>query len=175
MNDDNNRLRSLDHLDTLIDRALASYTPREPRPGLTERVLRSQATEAAVNRLWSRTYKPIWALAAAAALLAVAVIPLWFKSAPPAIVVAQRPRPATEPAQLATAFLEPENPARSAGAVFARDVTSKSAAHKSAARSEPDSEPEARLARMPETDESLNVAPIVIRPIAMTPIRIAAN
>jgi len=39
MNDDNNRLRSLDCLDSLIDRALDSYTPRGLRPGLTERVL----------------------------------------------------------------------------------------------------------------------------------------
>jgi len=173
MNDDNSRLRSLDSLDILIDRALDSYTPRGPRPGLTERVLSSQASVAAANHLWLRTYKPIWALAAAATLLAVAVIPLWFKSPPPAIVIAPRPGQASvEPSLRAAASVGPDNPARRTRAVFARDVAGRSAVRKLAARS--GSESEGQLGRMPNTDESLAFAPIVIKPITMAPIRIAA-
>lgn len=176
MNDDNNRLRSLDRLDSLIDRALDSYTPREPRPGLTERVLSSQASVAAANHLWSRTYKPIWALAAAAALLAVAVIPLWFKSPPPAIVVAPRPGQASvEPSLRASSPVRSANPAPRARTVSTRDVTGRSAAREFAARPGSDPETEGQQRRMPEMDESLNFAPIVIKPIAMPRIGIAAG
>jgi hypothetical protein len=175
MNDDHDRLRSLDNLDILIDRALDSYTPREPRPGLTERVLASQASVAAVNHLWSRTSKPIWALAAAAALLAVAAIPLWFKSPPPAIVVVQRPgQVGAEPSLGVAASVAPDNPARRVRAVSAGDVAGKSAVRQIAARSESNLEPGSQLAKVANTNESLGFAPIVIKPIAMAPIQIAA-
>jgi hypothetical protein len=175
MNDDKNRLRGLDNLDIIIDRALDSYTPREPRPGLTERVLSSQASVAAVDHLWSRTSKPIWALAAAAALLAVAVIPLWFKSPPPTNVVTRQPMQVGAASSLgAGAAVAPDHPARRRPAAFAGEVAGKSSVRRSAARSESNLEPESQLARMPNTDESAGFAPIVIKPIVMAPIQIAA-
>jgi hypothetical protein len=162
MNDDNDRLHSLDNFDNLIDRALDSYTPREPRPGLSERVLSSRSSMAAVNRLQLRTDRPIWALAASVALLAVAVIPLWFKSPRPALVVVQRPAPAAA---------EPYLRAEAASAVPANPAPDSRFAVQAAS----DSEPKAQPAGMPDTDESLAFAPIVIKPITLAPIGIAAG
>jgi len=175
VNDDDHGLHgpdNFDNLDNLIDRALDSYTPRGPRPGLSERVLSSRSSVAAVNRLWMRTDRPIWALAASVALLAVAVIPLWFKSQQPALVFVQRPGlAAAEPSLRAeAASVTPANSAPNARAAVVRHV-----AGKSAIKAASDSEPEAQLARMPDTDEPLAFAPIVIKPITMAPIRIAAG
>lgn len=70
MNDENDRL------DNRIDHALASYTPVEPRPGLDQRILASVAA-ASRPRPWG--WRPLWALAAAAALVAVVAIPFALK------------------------------------------------------------------------------------------------
>ena len=102
-----------DLLDTLIDHALASYTPAEPRPGLEQRILAS-VVAASQPRTWA--WRPAWALAAAAALIAVVGLPVAFKSmrtqtavvhlpvaAPPAIAeqhLSPQPAPAlTSPAR----------------------------------------------------------------------------
>ena len=158
MNDDNDRLHILDNLDNLIDRALDSYTPREPRPGLTERVLSSQTSMTAVNRLRLRIDKPIWALTAAIALLTMAVIPLWFKSPRPSVAIVHPP-PVTvhDSLRAATTFTAHPHPARNARASVVRHVVRESKAR-------------ARLAS--DSDESAVFAPIVIKPIRMTPIRI---
>jgi hypothetical protein len=78
----------LDHLDRLIDDALASYTPQEPRAGLSQRILASVAADR--PRTWG--WRPVWAMAAAAALIVVVVIPLTHKSTSPTIAVLRAPQ-----------------------------------------------------------------------------------
>jgi hypothetical protein len=96
VNDGNERLGDRDELDGpkldwLIEQALGSYTAREPRAGLEQRVLsRIAAAEAERSRHgWS--WKPAWALAAAVALLAVVVTPVWFRSVRPETAVVHTP------------------------------------------------------------------------------------
>jgi hypothetical protein len=62
-----------DRLDNLMDRALASYTPTQPRSGLEQRIL---ASVASASRRHTWAWRTVWALAAAATLLAVIVIPV---------------------------------------------------------------------------------------------------
>jgi hypothetical protein len=161
MNDDNDRLDGQDILDTpdnLIDRALDSYTSREPRPGLTERVLSSRASAAALNRLRLRSDKPIWALAVAVALLTVAVIPLWFKSPRPFPASVHPPAGAAQDSSRATStFTALPHPAGNARATVVRHVVQERRTR-------------ARLAS--DIDDSAIFAPIVMKPIAMAPIRI---
>ena len=111
MNDENVQL------DTLIDRALASYTPAEPRPGLEQRILASVAA-ASRPRTWG--WRPAWALAAAVALVAVAAIPLAFKSMHPTIAVVHlavvAPPAVAEARQSSQAASAPANPVRHARA-----------------------------------------------------------
>ena len=54
MNNENDRLDGVDNLESLIDRALESYTPCAPRPGLEQRVLASLDAENHPRpRFWS--------------------------------------------------------------------------------------------------------------------------
>jgi hypothetical protein len=95
-------------LDKLIDRALASYTPQEARPGLEQRILASVASASRPRpRGWN--WRPVWALAAAAALVAVLTVPLVFKPARPEIAVVHRPAEAGVESfsQAAPAFASP--------------------------------------------------------------------
>ncbi|MGA2889049.1 MAG: hypothetical protein ABSE51_13430 [Terracidiphilus sp.] len=85
MNDKNGRL------DSLIDHALASYTPQEARPGLEKRVLASISSTAEVSRPRTWHWRPVWMLAAAA-LLAVIAIPVAFKLTRPTNAVVRPPR-----------------------------------------------------------------------------------
>jgi hypothetical protein len=89
------RTDEMENPDSLLDSALESYTPRDARVGLESRIL---AAAAASERTRSRNWKPIWALAAAAFVLALAPISLRFRSIQqskgPAIAVAER-RPAS--------------------------------------------------------------------------------
>jgi len=79
-----------DELDSLMERALASYTPQEARPGLEPRILASVAAASRVRRRgWN--WKPLWALATAAALVAVIAIPVVFRLPRPEIAVVQHP------------------------------------------------------------------------------------
>ena len=161
MNDDNDRLHGQDNLDTLdnlIDRALNSYTSREPRPGLTERLLSSRASVAAVDHLRLRSDKPIWALAVAVTLLTVAVIPLWFKSPRPFPAVVHPPASTAQDSSRATStFASLPHPARNARASVVRHVV-------------PESRTRASLTS--GIDESAIFAPIVMKPITIAPIRI---
>jgi hypothetical protein len=77
----------IDKLDGLMDRALASYTPQEARPGLEQRIL---ASVAAASRPRGWNWKPVWALAGAALVAALAVS-LFFKPSRPEIAVVHRP------------------------------------------------------------------------------------
>ena len=81
MNDEQN------NLDNIIDRSLASYTPRAARPGLERRIL---AAVAAASSLQTRSWKPVWAFAAALLLLAAVAIPLWIMSGHPQTTIAHR-------------------------------------------------------------------------------------
>jgi hypothetical protein len=161
MNNDDDRLHglnNLDNLDKLIDRALDSYTPREPRPGLTERVLSSQASVEAMNRIGLRTDKPIWALAVAVALLAVALIPLWVKSPRPTVAIVHPPTVTLQDSlRTATTLTALPHPARNARASIAQHVVS---------------ETQARARLTSDSNEFAVFAPIVMKPIAMAPIRI---
>jgi hypothetical protein len=78
-----------DKLDGLMDRALASYTPQEARLGLEQRILASVASATRPRpRGWN--WKPVWALAGAALVAALAVS-LIFKPSRPEIAVVHRP------------------------------------------------------------------------------------
>ena len=76
-----------DNLDNRIDRALASYTPREARPSLEQRIL---AVVAAEGILQTRSWKPVWAFAAALLLLVAVAIPLWIMPGRPQTTIARR-------------------------------------------------------------------------------------
>jgi hypothetical protein len=92
MRDEEDRLDKLDKpgkLDALIDRALASYTPQEARPGLEQRILASVAA-ASRQRPRGWNWRPVWALAGAALVVALAVS-LVFKPSRPEIAVVHRP------------------------------------------------------------------------------------
>ncbi len=75
-------------LNNRIDHALASYTPLEPRPGLEQRIL---ASVAATGRPRSLSWKPLWALATAAALVAVVAIPFALKPTRPNLAALPTP------------------------------------------------------------------------------------
>jgi hypothetical protein len=71
-----------DNLDNLIDRALASYTPRVARPGLEQRILASVTADGS-TRPQMRSWKLAWAASAALAAAAVLFVAL-ILSRPPA-------------------------------------------------------------------------------------------
>jgi hypothetical protein len=156
--------------DSLIDRALASYTPAEARPGLEQRILAS-VSSASRPRTWS--WRPAWALAAAAALIAIVAIPLVLKSmhstvalihtaavAPPAVVEAR---------QSPQAALAPANPARHARA---HPAATETAVSEAAANSSPTLI--ASLAIAPIRNQPLTDEAIELKPITIAPVRIAA-
>ena len=96
-----------DKLDGMMDRALASYTPQEARPGLEQRILASVAAASRPRpREWN--WKPVWALAGAALVAALAVS-LFFKPSRPEMAVVHRPAAAgaERPTQAAPAFALP--------------------------------------------------------------------
>jgi hypothetical protein len=79
----------LGKLDGLMDRALASYTPQDARPGLEQRILASVAAASRPRpRGWS--WKPVWALAGAALVAALAVS-LVFKPSRPEVAAIHGP------------------------------------------------------------------------------------
>jgi len=78
-----------DNLDNLIDRALTSYTSREARPGLEQRIFAAVAA-AGSPRAHVRSWKPAWAFAAVLLLLTAGSIPLWIRPGPLQVTVARR-------------------------------------------------------------------------------------
>jgi hypothetical protein len=98
VNDGNERqgsrdeLGNLDKLDSQIEQALGSYTAREPRAGLEQRILSHvAAVEAERARTHGWGWKPAWALAAAMALMAVVAIPVWYRPVRPETAVVHTP------------------------------------------------------------------------------------
>ena len=167
MNDEN------DNLDSLIDHALASYTPAEPRPGLEQRILAS-VVAASQPRTWA--WRPAWVLAAAAALIAVVGLPVAFKSMRTQTAVVHLP--VVAPPAIAEQHRSPQPaPALTSSARHTL------AAHLRPAATEPEV-PEAAAQSSPSLIASLTIAPIhnqpltdeaiALKPITITPIQIAA-
>jgi hypothetical protein len=162
-----------DLLDSLIDHALASYTPAEPRPGLEQRILASMVA-ASQPRTWA--WRPAWALAAAAALIAVVGLPVAFKSMRTQTAVVHLPVAA--PPAIAEQHLSPR-PAPALTSSARRPHT----AHLRPAATEPEV-PEAAAQSSLGLIASLTIAPIhnqpltdeaiEMKPITITPIQIAA-
>jgi hypothetical protein len=151
----------VDPLESLIDRALASYTPRETRPGLEYRILASVTAE---RPFWFFGWRPAMALAAAALLLALAAVPAWFRfmqpgageARHPAVAVMEPPaRPLSESAAVA-------GPAQRTGTPAAASVAMGTGGL-ARAKLERRAQPVSRAA----TEE-----PIELKPITITPIHI---
>jgi hypothetical protein len=90
MRDEDEGLGNPDKMDALMERALASYTPHDARPGLEQRIVASVAS-ASRPRPRGRSWKPVWALAAGTALVAALAVSLVFKPSRPEIAVVHRP------------------------------------------------------------------------------------
>ena len=89
MENESDKLDNL--LDGLIDRALANYTPPQPRPGLEQRILASAAAAEIGPRQRGWNWRPVWALAAVATLVALVAIPVIVRSPRPEIAVVHGP------------------------------------------------------------------------------------
>jgi len=78
-----------DQLDSLIDRALASYTPGKSRPGLEQRVLSSldSVIDECRPRRWN--WRLIWTFAVAALLMIAVAVPFWLRHGHSGIAVAR--------------------------------------------------------------------------------------
>jgi hypothetical protein len=159
-----------DEYDSLIDRALASYTPAEARPGLEQRIL---ASVSSANRPRSWGWKPAWALAAAGTLIAIVAIPLAFKSMHPTVAVihiAAVAPPAVTEARRSTQAASA--PAILAQHTRAHPAATQPAVSEAAAKSSPTLI--ASLAIAPIRNQPLTDEAIEMKPITIAPIRIAA-
>ncbi len=160
-------------LDTLMDRALASYTPAEPRPGLEQRIL---ASVAAASQPRIASWRPVWALAAAVTLVAVATILFSFKSSHPTIAVlhpaAVAPPVVAEARQSPPAAPALASPARHTLAAHLRPAATEPAVPEPAAQSS--SGFIATLAITPLRNQPLTDQAIEFKPLSIAPIRIAA-
>ncbi len=159
-----------DPMDSLIDRALTSYTPREPRLGLEQRVLSSIAAETSQTHSRFQAWKPVWRWAAAASLLAVAIVPVWIELVQPRIGAVQHP------AIAGAGHLPPAVPVFPA---VANPVQNTRTARQAA--TDPDMprtpsrsnfEENTPLAGASSPDESLATEAIELKPITIAPIRI---
>jgi hypothetical protein len=162
-----------DKYDTLIDRALASYTPAEPRPGLEQRILTSVA---AASHAHTAGWRPVWTLAAATALVAVVAIPLVVKFTNPTII-ANHPASVAPPSiavarQFPQAAAAPASSARHTLAVHLRPAATEPAVPETAAQSSPGLI--ASLTITPIRNQPLTDQAIEFKPLSIAPIRIAA-
>jgi hypothetical protein len=150
MNDENNRLESL------IDHALESYTSRAARPGLDQRILAS-VVAASRPRGPAWRWRPVWALAAAAALLAMIAIPVRYKLARPTVAMVHAPDVVVEkrPVQTAPALV---SNAQHTSAVHLRPVARDLAETKTIAQTRTG-------IFAPLTIETIQMKPITIAPI----------
>jgi hypothetical protein len=149
-----------DPLESLIDRALESYTPREQRPGLEYRILATATVERAP---WFFRWKPVWTLALAALLL-LAAVPAWLRFMQPGSRAAERP------AIVAAGHLpEPASgsQANSGSARKSRNFVSRHASGE--LKAEVHARPAGGAA-----EESLAAEPIELKPITIAPIQIRA-
>jgi len=146
MNDENN------NLDNLIDGALSSYTPSAARPGLEQSIL---ASVAAASRPRLSSWRPLWALTAALALVAIIIIPFAIKSTRPTIAVLHTPAVAMHSSQAA-----PVSAAQHTLAVHLRPAAQR--------------EPLQALAKKSRSGfiTPLSIAPIETQPITIAPIQI---
>ena len=182
-----------DKLDGLIDRALASYTPQEARPGLEQRILASVAAASRPRpRGWN--WKPVWALAGAALMAALAVS-LFFKPSHPEIAMVHRPATAGAEhlPQVAPAFALPAQSALNRGSrqthaagrvplptrfgqprptkeelLMARFAAQEPELMETLAKSKPDLDAPVAMAAIPDNPiviESVEMKPITIKPI----------
>jgi hypothetical protein len=179
-------------LDGLIDRALASYTPQEARPGLEQRILASVAAASRPRpRGWN--WRLAWALAAGAALMAALAVSLFFKPSHPEIAMVHRPAPAGAEhlPQVAPAFALPTQRTLNRGSrrthaagrvplqsrfgqprptreelLMARFAAQEPELMETLAKSKPDLDAPVAMAAIPDN-------PIVIESVEMKPIAIA--
>lgn len=155
-----------DPLDGLIDRALASYTPRETRPGLEYRILASVTAE----RLpWFSGWRLAGAVAAAALLLALAAVPAWLRFMQPGAGEARHPAVAVmeHPAQPLSESVAVAGPAQRTGTPAVASVaieTGGGVTQKFERRAQP--------ASRAATEETLAAEPIELKPITIAPIYI---
>jgi hypothetical protein len=186
MKDGNGRLddgdgRGVDKFDGLIDLALGSYTPRDPRAGLESRILsRIAAAEVEQSRSgWS--WKPAWALAAAMALLAVAGVPLGYRLGWQESAVTHRPeirQPAVaEVGHSVQAAPLTARSVRHALTSHERIAGAKAEGMEIAANTSPAAMERASVAPVedkPSADEVSTLKPITLKSITIAPIQIAA-
>jgi hypothetical protein len=153
-------------LDRLIDRAVASYTPRESRPGLEYRILASVTAE----RLpWFSGWRLAGALASAALLLALAAVPAWFRFMQPGAGEARR-------AAVAAAVAVMQHPAQPASESQAVAAPAQKIGNPAALRAGREAEglATARIERRarPATEGPLAADPIELKPITIAPIHL---
>jgi hypothetical protein len=187
VNDGNERLGGRDELDglrldSLIDQALGSYTAREPRAGLEQRILSHvAAVEAERARTHGWGWKPAWALAAAMALMAVVAIPVWYRPVRPETAVVHTPEihsPAvaevgnsSQATPLATRTARHTLIPHGRVAVAEPEVTEMAANARPASM---EREANAPMDDQPLTGEPTTLKPIMLKPITIAPIQIAA-
>jgi hypothetical protein len=186
-----------DGLESLMDRALASYTAQEARPGLERRILASVAAASRPRpRGWS--WKPVWVLAAGAALLAVMAIPVVFRSPRPEIAVVQHPAARVErSAQAAPALLAPTPSSLNRGSrrshaagrvplptqfgqprltneelLMARFAAKEPELMEALAKSKPDLDAPVAMAAIP--DHPIAIESVEMKPITVAPIQISS-
>lgn len=85
MSNENDRTNEVDNLESLIDRALESYTPEAQRAGLEQRILASFLPR---PRSWN--WRLTWALSVAILLLTATAIPLWLRYSQPRNLLVRR-------------------------------------------------------------------------------------
>lgn len=171
----------MDRLDQIIDQALESYTEREPRAGLEQRVLSRIAAAETERGGFRWGWKPVWALSAVVVLLAVVAIPVWFRMVQPETAMVHSPeihrpavagvRPSLQAAPLAA------HPARRTLASRGRVGIDETAMLEGAANAKP--EPMERvnfaaIAEKPQANEPDTLKPIMLNPITIAPIQIRA-
>jgi hypothetical protein len=187
----------IDHRDSLIDGALASYTPAA-RPGLEQRILASLTAESnRVPRLWR--WRPLWQFVALALLVAVASTPFWFRHNRSGVAMVQRPaiemagsstlnQPAlASPAQLvrnpharrkavAVRIARPEQFGRPRPTkeelLMIRFAAKEPEMMASLIASTPDLDAPIEITPIP--DDPIVIPPIEIKPIAIEPIQISS-
>jgi hypothetical protein len=172
------------NLDDLIDRALASYAPGEPLPGLERRVLAAVAEEARLEErsggragrmgwpefagVWMRLQESRFArLAVAAALLLVAAaVPVRLMTHHPGVTMARLPAaPGAEHGLRLIQAISPPPVSTPVAAKMPQLVVV-------AGPQQPRPTHQARQDRAQDNEESMAFAPIELSPITIAPIRI---
>jgi hypothetical protein len=155
-----------DGLETLIDEALASYTPAAARHGLEQRILASVSRPP--QRQWS--WKPVWALAAAATLMAAIAIHMGFRSARPQVAVVH-PIIVTGEQHSSIAAQASAKLMQQTHTTHARNATTGTLTREAVARSAIDTiEPViiASINNQPLTDKAIEMKPIAIARIQIS-------